>query len=69
MPVSSRVDKLVSQSTAGSQSKGGDNAQRLPARLAAGAPNIRWATCITTATVNTANKVSSVMMARAEPLL
>lgn len=69
MPVSNRVDKLVSQSTAGSQSRGGDNAQKVPARLAARAPNIRWARCIISATVNTANKVSSAMMTRAEPLL
>jgi hypothetical protein len=69
MPVSKRVDKLVSQSTAGSQSKGGDNAQKVPARLAARAPNIRLARCIIAATVSTANNVSIVMIASAEPLL
>jgi hypothetical protein len=69
MPVSNRVDKLVSQSTAGSQSRGGDNAQKAPAKLAARAPNIRLARCIITATVSTANNVSSVIMASAAPLL
>jgi len=59
IPIKSKVDRPVSQRTAGSQMRGKDTAQNVPARFAAGAPKIRQETCMMTATVSTANNVCS----------
>ena len=69
MPINSRADKLVSQSTAGSQSKGGDTAQKAPASFAVAAPNICPATRMMAATVNTPNTVCRAIISAAEAKL
>jgi hypothetical protein len=69
MPVKSSADKLVSQSTAGSQSSGGDIAQNVPASFAVAAPNMCPATRMMAATVNTPNIVCSAMIKAAEAKL
>jgi hypothetical protein len=66
MPIKSRADKLVSQGTAGSQSRGGDTAQNAPARQAVGVPNNRRATYMIAATVSTANMVCSAIITTAD---
>ncbi len=69
MPIKSSADKLVSQSTAGSQSRGGDTAQNAPASFAVAAPNNCPATRMMAATVNTANTACSAMINAAEAKL
>ena len=66
MPVKSKMDKLVSQSTAGNHSRGNDTAQKAPASFAVIAPNNRWLMCMITPTVRTANTVCSAIITAAE---
>ena len=69
IPIKSRMDRLVSQSTAGSQMRGGETAQNAPARLAAGAPKILEQTLMMIATVSTANNVCSPIITAPEAKL
>ncbi len=66
MPIKSRADKLVSQGTAGSQSRGGETAQNTPARQAVGVPNSWRATYMIAATVSPANIVCNAIITAAE---
>ena len=69
IPIKSKIDRPVSQSTAGSQMRGGDTAQNVPASFAAGAPKIRQETCMMIATVSTANNVCSPIITAPEAKL
>ena len=69
MPIKSRMDRLVSQSTAGSQRRGGETAQNAPASLAAGAPKSLEQTDMMIATVSTANNVCSPIITAPETKL